>query len=53
MLYDAVVKKNNDNPDPDNESGKSVLTWAQVLKAVAIFAVPILIIVVILKLAGC
>jgi hypothetical protein len=47
------MKKRIDNPDPDNVSGKSLLTWAQVLKAVATFAIPVLIIVLILKLAGC
>ena len=47
------MKKHNNEPDLNNESGKSVLTWKQVLKAVATFAVPVLIIVVILKLAGC
>jgi hypothetical protein len=47
------MKKDNENTDPDDESGKSLLTWAQVLKAVATFAVPVLIIVLILKLAGC
>jgi hypothetical protein len=53
LLLDTVMKKRIDHPDPDNESGKSVLTWAQVLKAVATFAVPIFIIIIILKLAGC
>jgi hypothetical protein len=53
LLLDTVMKKRIDNPDPENESGKSLLTWAQVLKAVATFAVPVLIIVLILKLAGC
>jgi len=47
------VKEPCDNPDPNNEPEKSGLTYAQGLKAVATFAVPILIIVVILKLAGC
>jgi hypothetical protein len=53
LLLDTVMKKRIDNPDPDNVSGKSLLTWAQVLKAVATFAIPVLIIVLILKLAGC
>ena len=47
------MKEPCDNPDPNNEPEKSGLTYAQGLKAVATFAVPILIIVVILKLAGC
>jgi len=53
LLQGAVINKNGENTDPDNESGKSVLTWAQVLKAVATFAIPISIIIIILKLAGC
>jgi len=53
LLQDAVMKKNSENTDPDKESGKSLLTWAQVLKAVATFAVPIFIMIIILKLAGC
>jgi hypothetical protein len=47
------VKKHDDNPEPNNEPGKSGLSYAEGLRSVATFAVPILIIVVILKLAGC
>jgi hypothetical protein len=53
LLLDAVMKKNSENTDHDKESSKSLLTWAQVLKAVATFAVPIFITIIILKLAGC
>jgi len=47
------MKKNSENTDPDKESGYSGLTYSQGLKAVAVFAVPIFIIIIILKLAGC
>ena len=53
LLQGAVMKKNSENTDPDKESGYSGLTYSQGLKAVAVFAVPIFIIIIILKLAGC
>jgi len=53
LQQSAIVKKNSENTDPDKEPGYSGLTYAQGLKAVAIFAVPIFIIIIILKLAGC
>jgi len=53
LLQGAVLKKPIDNPDLNNKPDKSGLTYREGLKAVATFAVPILIIVVILKLAGC
>jgi hypothetical protein len=53
LLGDAVVRKCDDNPEPNKEPGKSGLSYSEGLKSVATFAVPIFIIFIILKLAGC
>ena len=53
LLLNTVMKEHNDNPDLNNKPDKSGLSYSDGLKAVATFAIPILIIIVILKLAGC
>jgi len=53
LLLNTGMKEHNDNPVPNNKPAKSGLSYSEGLKAVATFAIPVLIIVVILKLAGC